>query len=415
MHDKMVGCCNERSCWTMPLEFVRMRYFYGQRLGVMELSDQASYHAGKHAFHNARLHGIGVLCGLSAERYVFVPATTTTVLRVARGAALDACGREVIAGADQCVDLVAWYAKNRARADVVSWVAGADHQLVVAIRYRDCPSDPAPAPRDPCGCDQNGCEFGRVREGFELALLLPTEHDKLLTRTRPSPTDLAAAFSAGSLEEVNDRVAALVARACPEPGDGEGWLALATITVAIDSSGALVDITAIDNAPPERLSLLPTQALQTLIVDAAAALASSGSLGTGPTYGALRFAGSNATDGILSLAIHPATMNDPPVVAPLVDATFDPSFVRLQRLDPITGWADVTPAPGDIRLDTAATPPRVLVAITGVDPTMPYRLTITSPAASPLSDVRGRAIAPATFSRSFGFVLDGTTLTLAAF
>jgi hypothetical protein len=404
MHDMTVGCCNERSCWTMPFEFVRMRYFYGQRLGVMELSDQAAYHAGKHAFHNARLHGFGVLCGLAAERYVFVPATTTTVLRVIRGAALDACGREVIIGADQCIDVAAWYAKNRGRSEVAAWAAAGGGQLLVALRYRDCPSDPAPAPRDPCGCDQAGCEFGRVREGFELSLLLPSERDKLLLAGTPSRAELAEALAGGSLEQLNDRIASLVARACPAPSDAERWLALATLTIALDA-GAIANISAVDNAPSERLSLLPTQALQAVLLQAAV---NAGTLGMGPGYGALTFEAISATEGTLALAIELATSGDPPIADALVAATFDITFVTLHRLD-ASGWTDVT---NSVQLDTSS-PPRITLKVTAADSTKPYRLTVSSPAATPIADTRGRAIAPAIHARTFGFKLDGTTLTLA--
>jgi hypothetical protein len=398
----------------MPVEFVRMRYFYGQRLGVMELSDQAAYHAGKHAFHNAALHGVGVLCGLTAERYVFQPTTTTTVVRVIRGAALDACGREVIVGADQCVDVLAWYAKNRGRSEVSAWAAGSDRSLIVAVRYRDCPSDPAPAPRDPCSCDQGACEFGRVREGFELALLLPSERDKLLVGGRPSRGELAATLAGGSLEQVNDRIAELVGRPCPAPGNTEPWLALATLNVVFDAAGSVVDIGAVDNAPPERLSLLPTHALQAVLVDAAAALANAGALGTGPTYGALGFAGTSATAGTLSLTIMLGTTGDPPVETPLLAATFDPAFVRLHRLD-ASGWTDVTSSLTNVQLVTGSSPTRISldVVVGAGDVGKPHRLAVSSPAATPLSDARGRAIAPATYARSFGFASDGTTLTLA--
>src|SRR3954454_4097003 len=109
MDSDMTSTGSEAGCGAMPSEFVRMRYFYGQRLGVMELTDEASYHAGKHAFHNARLHGAGVLCGLRAERVPLQGGASTTVLTVRRGAALDHCGREVLVGVDQCIDLRAWF------------------------------------------------------------------------------------------------------------------------------------------------------------------------------------------------------------------------------------------------------------------------------------------------------------------
>ena len=52
-------------CRTVPAEFVRLRYFFGQRLGVVDLADEQSYLVGKQRFHNRLAHGAGVLCGLT--------------------------------------------------------------------------------------------------------------------------------------------------------------------------------------------------------------------------------------------------------------------------------------------------------------------------------------------------------------
>src|SRR5207249_2616313 len=109
-------CAGDETCLVPPAEFVRLRYFFGQRLGVVDLADEQSYLVGKQRFHNLRAHGTGVLCGLRAERYVFpqgsLATDPTTLLRVHRGAALDGCGREIIVGWDQCIDVAAWYAQH---------------------------------------------------------------------------------------------------------------------------------------------------------------------------------------------------------------------------------------------------------------------------------------------------------------
>src|SRR5262245_51949706 len=109
-------CAGEDGCVVAPAEFVRLRYYFGQRLGVVDLSDEQAYVVGKQRFHNARAHGAGVLCGLRAERYRFpqgaAATTPTTLLRVRRGAALDACGREIVVGWDQCIDVAAWWRQN---------------------------------------------------------------------------------------------------------------------------------------------------------------------------------------------------------------------------------------------------------------------------------------------------------------
>ena len=109
------GCGSGSACTTEPAEFVRVRYYFGQRLGVMDLNDQFLYHAGKLAFHNVRLHGFGVLCGLEVAKQKPPAGTASTVLRVSTGSAIDACGREIVVGVDQCVDVAAWFARNKKR------------------------------------------------------------------------------------------------------------------------------------------------------------------------------------------------------------------------------------------------------------------------------------------------------------
>ena len=88
-------------CGTLPGGFVRLRFFYGKRMGVADFVDEQRYHAGKMRFHNQRLHGAGLLCGLAVARM----SPTELFLRVGKGAAIDTCGREIVVGHDQCIDL----------------------------------------------------------------------------------------------------------------------------------------------------------------------------------------------------------------------------------------------------------------------------------------------------------------------
>jgi hypothetical protein len=418
MHDTLTGCgcgCGAGTdcCWTLPPEFVRVRYFFGQRLGVMELSDEAAYHGGKRAFHNARLHGVGVVCGLRAERFVLTPGSNTTVLRVRKGAALDACGREIVAAVDQCIDVAAWFAKNRSRPELSGWTAGTSQTLRVALRYRECPTDPSPAPRDPCGCDNGGCEFGRVREAFELALFTDAEVEQCHTASFPAAEALRAAMAGvgppGPAVEPSERlkraIDALVAGDCPVPTENT-WLCLASFTVTLDATPVPVNISDPDNAIPERRSLLSTSALQAMAVGLSAAGLEGGALGGGPHIGPLSFTATAADAGTLSLPVALAETGSPPVAAPLVEATFDPASVKAHRLDPTLGWQDVTPPPAGIAYE--ATPaPRIRIDLgPGLTAGPRFRLTIEPPFATPVVDAVGRPLQPLRFARLFAFVTD---------
>src|SRR5207237_10600557 len=82
------------ACGTLPSGFVRLRYFFGKRMGVADFLDEQRYHTGKMRFHNQRLHGAGVLCGPGVARQ----ATTDLILRVGKAAASTASGREIVVG-----------------------------------------------------------------------------------------------------------------------------------------------------------------------------------------------------------------------------------------------------------------------------------------------------------------------------
>ena len=111
--------------------------------------------------------------------------------------------------------------------------------LWVALCYRECPSDPAPAPRDPCGCDAGGCEFARIREGFQLKLL--TDEEAKLIAPKDDQADAQA--TNGSNAPDLARIAAQIAGAeCPEPPD-DPCLLLASFQATLDTTGKkVVDI-----------------------------------------------------------------------------------------------------------------------------------------------------------------------------
>jgi hypothetical protein len=415
------GCGSPGACAMLPAEFVRVRYYFGQRLGVMELNDQFLYHAGKMVFHNSRLHGFGVLCGLKVEKQKPPAGTASTVLRVSAGAAIDPCGREIAVGIDQCVDVAAWFAKNKSRPALAGWTANTTQTLRVAVRFRECPSDPSPAPRDPCGCDNGGCEYGRIQEVFEFGLFTAEEQVCAVDSVPSSASLLALLEGSGSAGSQTDPATALkqgidtlVASGCPLPSD-RVWLCLASLAVQLDATPVPVDLSDPDNTIAERRTLLTTRALQDLLLDLASDAAGSGLLSAGPHAGAISFEASTtnpAAAGTLSVQIQLAQTGTPPTDVPLVAATFDADAITVSRLD-ASGWVDVTPS-GGVTLDTASTPPRLAIAFTqDLAAGQPFVLAFEPPAARPLVDANGAPLRR--FTRRFRFVLDsGGALALDA-
>jgi hypothetical protein len=408
------------ACWTLPPEFVRLRYFFGQRLGVVDLTDEQSYVVGKHVFHNLRAHGVGVLCGLRAERYVYpagAPARTpTSLLKIRRGAAIDAWGRDILVGWDQCIDVAAWFNKHvGTNPDLAAWM-GAEfppeqRRLWVCLRYRECPSDPAPAPRDSCGCDAGGCEFGRIREGFELSLLTQSQVDRFTSRPPPGVPGLRPEETLGSMDTaIGAALAGALAGDCAEP-PADGCLCLATFTVGLDvPQQRVTDLGEPDNTPAERLSLAPTSVLQQLLLRLTAAAAQDGGLGEGPRLGALSFEGTAADAGSLFIAVDLAP--DGPATSPLMPDPVTPLRVVLQRFHDDGTWEDVTPGIGTVIYE--ATPSRFSLQWASGLAEGRYRLTLESrEPTAPLVDMRMRPLLPRQYTRHLRLITDSGTGALA--
>lgn len=262
--------CLER-CGCLPSGFSRLKYFFGKHLSVADFQDEQRYHAGKQLFHNQRLHGAGVLCGLG----LCVDDAAPLELRIKSGAALDHCGRETIVPYDQCIDVAAWYRtlyEHYRDADPEStWPEDLLNEngalvLCVMLRYTECPTGPEAAPRDPCGCGDSGCEFGRISEGFQLELMPHAEANALV---EPSmfPSEEAIADVLDSTFDGLDllrRLAKPVTAGCPG-GVEESWIMLGCIeaTPDPDDPSEIIEIAeSTYHVPP---ILLSTEVIQYLL------------------------------------------------------------------------------------------------------------------------------------------------------
>jgi len=288
------------SCGTLPAGFTRLRYFFGKRMGVADFLDEQRYHAGKMRFHNQRLHGAGMLCGLGVTR----DKTTDVILRVGKGAAIDSCGREIIVGYDQCIDLDAWYQRELEdrRATDSTWPKSAvddkgNLPIVVVIRFRDCAMGPEPAPRDTCSCDAAGCDFGRVREEFELAILPANDPSYNATLPLTPPRKDLDKLLGGSIGagHVARALADAAAKECPDAG--EDWLLLASMTAKLELDPAGVQrVTGVNNLHNRARMLAETALLQDLLARQMAASAQAGGVVLGPEVIALHLVREGSTD-----------------------------------------------------------------------------------------------------------------------
>ena len=379
---KADACTRDSGC-VVPSEFVRLRYFFGQRLGVLELSDEQAYMVGKQRFHNQRMHGTGVLCGLHGERYAPADQGSTTLLRVSSGAAIDGCGREVVVGWDSCIDVAAWVRQNRAdNPDLADPQQPSAQQVWVVLCYQECPSDPAPAPRDPCGCESggcgsDGCENGRLREGFRLGLV---------TRGGlPVPAGAAP---------------------CPMPPT-DPCLVLARIDLVIDADGEVTDLAAVDHAIAERLQLWSTATLQAVLATVVDVGDLTAALAGGPRFGPIAFTGANATDGTLIVPVLLADDSDGSPAPILGDSTAGTTFM-LRRLDNGNWQAALSSV-----LNWNAADAQFELVFSGDLSAGRYRLATTVADDTPIVDTLFRELFPHRLARWFELELVADVLALS--
>ena len=388
-------------CGTLPPGFVRLRYFYGKRLGVVDFLDEQRYHAGKLRFHNQRLHGAGVLCGLATDLF----AAGETVLRITKGAALDGCGREVIVGYDQCIDVDAWYVRWRAEmlADDPAWTPPVDGDLLrlcVTLRFRECPSGIEPAPRDPCACDASGSDYGRVREEFELELAV---HEDATAHVAPpiAPPrpglDLALGRAVGG-GDLAERLRALLHAGCAD-ADPDGRLVLACFAARLDA--AREHVTALE-AIESVAAMLYSSALLEVLVGRA----------LGPTLEAGAWAAGAPEVDVLTVEPGDGTAAARITIAltgPVLQATAENAAYRLRELT--TTWID-RGAPTSVTYADSPSPAITLEYAAGALPVGRYRLSIAG-GDEPIVDDQMRALVPLRPSFHFRVIDDGGVLVQA--
>jgi hypothetical protein len=402
------------SCAALPPGFSRLRYFFGKRLAVADFIDEQRYHTGKQRFHNQRLHGAGILCGLGAS----LLEAGSNVVRVGKGAALDRCGHEIVVGYDHCIDVDAWYRReldaHRDADPTSTWpseLLSEDGKLAlsVVLRYSECPSKPESAPRDPCSCAEGGSDYGRVNEEFELSLL-PAEEAAPSAEPELFPTraeiDEVIATSPGGPALVA-ALTRLVTAGCPEPTDDD-WLVLATFRAVLsDDQGSVASLEGFDGTPV----VLSTAVLQHLLL--AHLMVAPPDDHPDPSDG----------PEILEVTLEKI---DPThyrfilhLSGELVGETVQSDHFRLVRLTEV-GWDP----PGSNAMSTAyvvsADGPQVQISFNNpvVHPFLEgggyYRLSLSeAETEDPIVDSRMRRLTPAHFAKDFTLVKDGDTLRLS--
>lgn len=127
----------------------RLNYFEGRLLSAADFRAEQEYHREKSRRHNRRLHGCGVVRGLSVS---LTGGASSPAITVKQGVGIDATGNELELDAERSVPI-----GLKARA------------YLVVLRYVERPVEPIPP--FGTGGDDDSMRYARVEEDCELVLV----------------------------------------------------------------------------------------------------------------------------------------------------------------------------------------------------------------------------------------------------
>ncbi|MGR9099216.1 MAG: hypothetical protein ACU826_01490 [Gammaproteobacteria bacterium] len=150
-------------CKTRSL--TRNHYFTGKLMLERDFSDEQRYFREKIRLHHQRLHGSGVVCGLTLVAHEN-PACRDRYLILKPGSAVDCCGHDILVPVEEVLDLYA-FPEIQALMDDPDDL---DHTLRFCIEYLECPTEEIPVLYDECGCDDSRCAPNRILETYRVSV-----------------------------------------------------------------------------------------------------------------------------------------------------------------------------------------------------------------------------------------------------
>lgn len=230
----------------------RVKYFNRMLLTADDMRTDQDFVLQKLRRHNRFLHGWGVVCGLTVT-----PAPTPALpwrVQIGEGYALGPFGDEIFVGQPVFLDLATCgpgSVTNPCEPSLLLQTAPAAGPAVfVAIKYAECRARPVKALAGGCGCDDEACEYSRIRDSFSLECLgdLPPSH-------QPDP-------DAPTLCDLASGRRLMTCTPCPT----DPWVVLAKVSLPASARTALAE-TGIDNRPPIRRLVFSTAVIQQQVID----------------------------------------------------------------------------------------------------------------------------------------------------
>lgn len=229
----------------------RVKYFNRMLLTAEDMRTDQDFVLQKLRRHNRFLHGWGVVCGLNVS-----PAPTAEQpwrVQIGEGYALGPFGDEIFVGEPVFMDLARCgpgTVTNPCEPSLMlAETPAAGPEIYVAIKYAECRARPVLAMPGGCGCEDEACEYSRIRDSFSLECLgeLPVSHI-------PDP-------DAPTLCEIASGRRFLTCMPCPT----EPWVVLAKVTLPA-ARGTAVAESGIDNKPPIRRLVFSTAVIQQQVI-----------------------------------------------------------------------------------------------------------------------------------------------------
>lgn len=168
----------------LPVDPFRSLYVhFGMLLGVDDFQTLDAYHRGKMWYHNAWLHGKGVVWGLKAELPMIESNDPDSEeqqlsgeIRVAAGLAMDGMGRELLLQHPACLNLTAWYDAHKDDVELqqVITIDEDSGDIIfdahITLAFKGCLNRQVPALSETCDTSATSTAYSRVVESVEVCL-----------------------------------------------------------------------------------------------------------------------------------------------------------------------------------------------------------------------------------------------------